>query len=424
MDLTPRESLRILAPKNRKYKIAFIAPACFFYQVPIFRELSAHTRIELVVYFCSDEAMDGRDVVKKFKTAGRWGGEEELLKGYCNKTLRNYSPYPSYLYWPLGLLNFGIWNEIKRGRPDAVVLMSWTNPTWWLAILACLWFRIPFLFMTDTNVQRDLANPWWKKLIKNLALGQILFRFAAGFLCSGKANEDLYGFYGVPDNKLVPFAFSWELKDYLAVSKETMPLKTQLRAEMGIPEEAFVILYCGRLSKEKGPVHLLEAYQRVSLPNKSLMFVGDGPLRGTLEHYVARHGLTSVRFAGFQAREDVPKYYAMSDLLVLPSLQEATGAVVNEAMCFELPVIVSDQVGFGKEFVIPGQNGFIFPVGDVDALAEYIETLMELPEEQRSSMKSTSLNLIEKLAQRDLAGNLVQYLDSIYFPTLGQSSNA
>ena len=95
---------------------------------------------------------------------------------------------------------------------------------------------------------------------------------------------------------------------------------------------------------------------------------------------------------------------------------------MNEAMCFELPLIVSDRVGFGKEFVVPGKNGFIFPVGDLDALAGYIETLMGLPEEQRASMKRASLDLIQEVAQRDLAGNMVEFLDSIHNPAATHAS--
>ena len=161
---------------ERPYKLAFIAPACFYYQVPIFRGLAKHKNIDLTVYFCSDEAISGRDVNLKFNTTARWGGEQELLKGYHYKTLKNYSPFPSYLRWPYGLINVGIWNEIRKTKPDVVVLMSWTNPTWWLALIACMVFGIPFMFLTDTNVQRDLANPWWKSWIKKVILGQFLFK--------------------------------------------------------------------------------------------------------------------------------------------------------------------------------------------------------------------------------------------------------
>ena len=397
---------------ERVYRVVFIAPACFYYQVPIFRELAAHKNIDLTVYFCSDEAIKGGDVLRKFNTKGRWGGEQQLLEGYKQKTLKNYSPFPSYLRWPYGLINIGIWNEIRNARPDVVVLMSWTNPTWWLTMLACLFYRVPFMFLTDTNVERDLGNPWWKSWIKKLILGKFLFRVASGFLCSGRANERLYGYYGVPPEKLISFAFSWELKEYLAGARSLKTQRHSLRSQFGIPEDAFVILFCGRLSKEKGSIDLLEAFHQVSHPKKMLLFVGDGPERQSIEEFISSNEVEAVSITGFQPRDEVPKYYAVSDVLVLPSIREATGAVVNEAMCFGLPVIVSNQVGFSDEFVLPGKNGFIFPVGDVAGLAKYIEMMIELPDEQRQEMMETSLHLVSEVAKKDLAGNMVDYLES------------
>ena len=114
---------------KEKYQVVFVAPTAFFYQAPIFRELAAHPRIDLMVYFCSDEAISGEDVRKKFQTNEQWGDTEKTLKGYKYKFLRNYSPFPSYLWWPFGLMNFGIWRELKTTKPDAVVIMSWVNVT-------------------------------------------------------------------------------------------------------------------------------------------------------------------------------------------------------------------------------------------------------------------------------------------------------
>ena len=141
--------------KKPPYKVAIIAPTCFYYQVALFRELASHNQIDLTVYFCSKEALDSNDVKTTFNSDSSWGVEDELLEGYKYKFLRNFSPRPSYLKWPFGLMNFGIWNEIRKDRPDAVVLMAWISMTWWVAIMACLFFKIPYMFMTDANVQAE-----------------------------------------------------------------------------------------------------------------------------------------------------------------------------------------------------------------------------------------------------------------------------
>ena len=73
----------------------------------------------------------------------------------------------------------------------------------------------------------------------------------------------------------------------------------------------------------------------------------------------------------------MPQLYAMADVFVLPSGAEPWGLVVNEAMCFGLPVIASDRVGAAADLVKPGSNGFVYPAGDVPALAQLLEQVLE-----------------------------------------------
>ena len=396
-----------------KHKLVIVAPTCFYYQISLFQTLAAHPRIDLTVYFCSEEASRGEDVSKKFKADGNWGVEEELLKGYHYKFLRNYSPWPSYLKSVTGLINVGIWREIMRVKPDTVILMSWMNPTWWLAIFACIVARIPFLYLTDQNVQRDLAGPGWKRWVKRLVLGKLLFRLTSGFLCAGMANRMLYKYYGVPDRKLVPFAFSWGYDELLLIADEIKSSKKQLRSQLGISEHSYVVLYCGRLSLEKNPMCLLQAFESLDRSNKELIIVGDGQLRPAMQDYAVDHNLDNVHFFGFRNRKEIPLFYSIADTLVLPSDQETWGIVVNEAMCFGLPVIVSDSVGAVPDLVRHGYNGFIFPRGDVEALAASINRSMHLPTEERSIMGKRSRETIEDWLGRDLTGSLDQYLDRL-----------
>ena len=80
-----------------QFKVAIIAPTCFYYQTALFRELAAHPRIDLTVYFCSDEGLVAKDVQEMYKVDKQWGVDDELLRGYEYKFLRNYAPQPSYL---------------------------------------------------------------------------------------------------------------------------------------------------------------------------------------------------------------------------------------------------------------------------------------------------------------------------------------
>ena len=87
--------------------------------------------------------------------------------------------------------------------------------------------------------------------------------------------------------------------------------------------------------------------------------------------------------------------------------------MVNEALCFGLPAVVSNEVGAGIDLVHPGYNGFRFPAGDVESLAKYLKQFMAISEEERLQMGARSLDLIIKWSERDLAAQLIDHLECI-----------
>jgi glycosyltransferase involved in cell wall biosynthesis len=109
----------------------------------------------------------------------------------------------------------------------------------------------------------------------------------------------------------------------------------------------------------------------------TLFFAGDGELRSVVEERVRSRSLPGVRFAGFLNQTELPRAYMSADLMVLPSAYgETWGMVVNEAMNFGLPVIVSDRVGCVGDLVRDGVNGFVFESGNLEALVQALRTLV------------------------------------------------
>ncbi len=398
----------------RRFKVAIVAPTCFYYQVEIFRQFASHPRIDLMVYFCSDESLRSKDVATMFKSNNEWGDRDTLLEGYPNQLLKNYSPIPSYLKWPAGLINLGIFGELRRNRPDAVILMAWSNPTWWISIIGSYLFGSRVFYMTDANVQGEKSKNKLKRWLKKIVLAGILFKVVAGFLSAGESNRLLYQLYGVPNKKIIPFAYSWGY-DKLAEMHEndTTDAGPALRAQLGIDDDANVVLFCGRLSEEKNLFNLLAAYDRLKVDNTALVLVGDGPLMGALKDYAADHDLRSVHFIGFQNRNTVLDYYSIADVLVLPSIRETWGIVVNEAMSFGVPVITSDQVGAAYDMVEHGSNGYIFKPDGADGLADVLDTFFALSSEERALMGARSLEKLRAWTNRSLADSLLTQLDNM-----------
>jgi glycosyltransferase involved in cell wall biosynthesis len=154
---------------------------------------------------------------------------------------------------------------------------------------------------------------------------------------------------------------------------------------------------------------LLDAFARVreQLPCWLLM-VGDGPLRGDVERKVRDAGIGNVILAGFQNQDELPFAYTAADVFTLPSaFNETWGLVVNEAMNFALPIIVSDQVGCTKDLLRPGWNGYCFSHGDEMELAARLKDLVS-SSEKRAEFGRNSAELIKKYTVTLCASGIVQ----------------
>lgn len=128
--------------------------------------------------------------------------------------------------------------------------------------------------------------------------------------------------------------------------------KSLARKKLGLPQDAFIIGYHGRISPEKNLVTLLRAFIGLRIPHKKLLIVGDG-----MPEIKKKFKRRNVIVTGMQ--EDVRPYLLAMDVYVLPSLTETTSLSVLEAMASGLPVI-SSKVGYVRDYLCQGQNGFFF----------------------------------------------------------------
>jgi phosphatidylinositol alpha-mannosyltransferase len=109
------------------------------------------------------------------------------------------------------------------------------------------------------------------------------------------------------------------------------------------------ILFVGRLEKRKGLGDLLRAYRFIQtrVPQTRLIIVGDGPLRGTVESYIARHRLPNVILAGYVPESVKPRYFGSADIFCAPATgAESFGIVLLEALASGLPVVATEVPGY------------------------------------------------------------------------------
>jgi glycosyltransferase involved in cell wall biosynthesis len=225
----------------------------------------------------------------------------------------------------------------------------------------------------------------------------------------GSESKRWFEHYGVPDDRLYFAPYS---VDNLALQEKARELRgdrEELRRSFGIADDAGpVLLLAARLIPKKQPERVLEAYSRVRAERPcALLVVGDGELSGALARTVRDRSIPDVSFAGFLDQTEIWRAYACADVFTLFSAEHETwGIVVNEAMNFSLPIVVSDKVGCARDLVSEGRNGFIVPAEDSGALAMRIGSLFDSAE-LRERFGSESLSMIERWTPEQAADGIV-----------------
>ena len=181
---------------------------------------------------------------------------------------------------------------------------------------------------------------------------------------------------GLPSEKLVVIPNGVDLKKYPA------PKPADLQ-QFGIAADRRAVVFVGRLERQKGVDWLLETAPRwlAELPDCDLLFVGEGPLRSTLETTCRTLGIADrVHFAG--RRPDVPEILAAAALLTLPSMWEGMPNVVLEAMASGRPVLATDVEGVRELLGTDAENAERQMVrhGDTPAFVEKLVAILRNPE--------------------------------------------
>ena len=373
-------------------KIGFFVSHPIQYLSPLLRRIAAEPGIDLRVYYFSDQSVMKMED-KGFGREIEW--DVDLLSGYKYSFLRNVSPAPSIFRPGTGLINQGIFGVMKREKFDAVIVHGWHYISNILVMLAAWLTRTPYFIRSEMPLNQELRKPFWKRTLKRMCLAPI-FAGAKGFIAIGTQNAQFYRHYGVPEDKIFLTPYAVDNERYFSAYRCARERAVSLRREFGLADSDVVVLFSGKLIEKKRPEDLLKAYELLDPGNKALVFLGDGKLRSVLEEYVRTKQLEKVVFAGFRNQTELPAFYAMSDVFVLPSGDgETWGLVVNEAMCFSLPVIISDVPGAGHDLVKPGLNGYIYKKGDVVQLSGMMERLIS-DHELRKAMGAASRSIVEK----------------------------
>lgn len=312
-----------------------------------------------------------------------------------------------------------LWKALDAVNPKVVAVPGWSGVAARAALYWCVKHHVPSIMLSDST-RDDHPRSGWKEEIKHrlvriASAGFVSGSLAAGYLKDlGMARDRIFEGYDVVDNA-----------HFLSGSKIAQHKRLDLQRHYNLPARYFLV--CARFIWEKNLILLLQAYASyVSSVNSlleqnsqshgepwSLVLVGDGPLKAEIVSLIAELRLSQhIVLPGFKQYPELPAFYGLAQALILPSVSETWGLVVNEAMAAGLPVLVSNRCGCVPDLVREGINGFTFNPFDRDQLTNLMlrlsshRTASNEPNVCLGSMGSASISIISNWSPKRFADAL------------------
>lgn len=272
---------------------------------------------------------------------------------------------------------------------NAVYIAGYVNAAPLIAIIGCTLLKKPFFVHSDifNNLYPKPPLSRIKKWIRSMIRG-VVFKHASAVLVCGKLGIESALTAGCSQDKVIDFPYVIERKRLLS----DFPAGVPADLLKDLSARKVVIYFSGRMIARKGLGTSFEAL--ASLESKANLLAensnwivwigGDGPLLSQYKDQAHILGIHHrMRFLGFVQMQLHSWMLRHADIILVPSLADSWGIVVDEGMQLGKPVIASSGVGSAIDRIIHGENGMLFAPGDAKGLADQIESLLGAKELRR-----------------------------------------
>lgn len=377
---------------QRPLRLAYFVSHPIQYQAPMLRRIAKEKDIHLKVFFRSDLSL------KKYQDPGfgesvKW--DVPLLDGYESEFLPLL--IRSKELTPLKPVTYGIRRILRKQHFDAAWVHGYSTSSSLQAILAASSMHIPVLLRTDSNLF-DRPRSRNKLAAKQIFFHWLRKRISAA-LTVGDANTDYWRHYFGEQFPVFPCLYAVDNEFFRTECAQAAETREEFRQSLGLDPVRPIILFASKFQTRKRCIDLLDAYllvEKASAPESApyLLIVGNGEERATLETRAREAAPGNILFLGFRNQTELPRFYDLCNVFVLPSIHEPWGLVINEVMNAARPVIVSDQVGCQRNLVQNGVNGFVVEAFDTQSLADSICAVLA-NQHTWKTMGAKSLEIVE-----------------------------
>ncbi|MCP4050906.1 MAG: glycosyltransferase family 4 protein [bacterium] len=297
------------------------------------------------------------------------------------------------------------WEKLNEINPDIVICSEYSNISYWVALFWVKLKKKKAVVCCETTID-DKKRYFLKEMVKSIFVRNCNFGYAAG-------TKSLYYLekLGLSKSKTAITGCVTNNNFYTDSHMKYLKKRKSIINHFKLPDKNFI--FVGRFSAEKNIFTLLDAFNKSRNDNKwGLVLTGDGPLREEVKNYIKNNNIKNVLCTGFIQKEEIGKFYAVCNTLILPSCYEPWGLVVNEAMACSMPVIVSRKCGCYPDIVKDNINGFGFDPENTEELTGLLNRFINNQNDE-VKMGMESKKIIDRFSLKSAVDIMIESFNQI-----------
>lgn len=298
-------------------------------------------------------------------------------------------------------------------NPKLIYLNGYYDSAYWAVIVYAKLKNIKIIIDSEsTEMSRERV--WWKEKLKKIIIPRL-----DGYLCLGKKATEYIIKLGVKKEKILSTRNIGIANDKVAqLHQNAFLIKDSIKKKLNLSPYNFI--YAGRFSPIKNLLMLVEAFAQATEKYDNylkwgLILSGDGSEKEALKSLVASKNIQRVTFLPACEWHEVPARYALADVAILPSLFEPFGFLVNEALVYGMPIIVSNYCGSAYDLVQEGENGYTFNPNNKEELVEKMGKMMNNVSEHKM-MGEKGKKLVAHFHPDLICDDIIKAFDTILNP--------
>mgnify|MGYP006121748301 CR=1 FL=1 len=384
-------------------KITWVTRSFLDYRIPIYEEINRLCGNNLTVIYYSDvvpkRCQKALEVILGNRAIGLTGEFRIGGKKLENQTFANQGG----LRIPL---RPGLFKQVKKTKPDIVLsdgFFQWS----YAALLLNAFYKIPHIMCYERTLHTERNVTRTRFLARKIASN-----FISGICCNGIETKTYLEKFGFPKEKLFIGNMAADVDGLkIALANVDENKIKSIREKYNI--SGLVFLYVGQLIERKGVLEMLESWNTFS-QNKTdinLLLLGDGDQLEEVNRYVEKNKMNSVKVLGRVEYSEVSTIYALSDIFIIPTLEDNWSLVVPEAMSCGLPILSSKYNGCWPELVKP-ENGWIFDPLDSKNFIETLEVAVKNKNNWKQ-MGASSAKIVSDFSPEKIAAQIFKTCEKV-----------